>query len=119
MRDEQDVRQMLHNIRGQLAVQRFGGDRLRFRHFDLVYGLMALDVSGHSNPVNTILRHLRDQHRPSAERRQRPQGFGHSQLVRPRAAVGRVGLRAAQRLPWAWLVNPMMRRVAMAVLRRV
>jgi hypothetical protein len=47
------------------------------------------------------------------------QGSDHSHMVRPRAATVRVASRAAQRLPWAVRVNPIMRRVAIAVLRRV
>jgi len=45
------------------------------------------------------------------------QGFGHSRNMRPRAAIGRAGLRAAQRRPGAVAVKPASRKTATAVLR--
>jgi hypothetical protein len=46
-----------------------------------------------------------------------PHGLGHSRNVRPRAAIGRMGLRAAQRRPGAVPVKSASRRTATAALR--
>lgn len=62
-----DVRPLLHTLCRNLAAPRFGGERLWFRHYELVEWLMGKNLSelGAGDPPTKITRLLRDRHRQS------------------------------------------------------
>ncbi|MBV9011200.1 MAG: hypothetical protein JO272_03985 [Pseudonocardiales bacterium] len=64
-----DIRSLLHSICGELAAPRFGGERLRFRHYELIEWLMGLDLVKLSSEDRTkeIVKCLRGHHRGRSE----------------------------------------------------
>jgi hypothetical protein len=64
-----DIRSLLHSICGELAAPRFGGERLRFRHYELIAWLMRLDLVELSSEDRTkeIVKCLRGHHRGRSE----------------------------------------------------
>jgi hypothetical protein len=61
-----DVRQLLRKLCAQLAAPRFGGERLAFRHYELVDWLMEQDLSSQmpGDRARAIVALLRGRHRP-------------------------------------------------------
>lgn len=64
-----DIRSLLHSICGELAAPRFGGERLRFRHYELIEWLMGLDLArlGPEDRAREIVKRLRGHHRGRSE----------------------------------------------------
>jgi hypothetical protein len=64
-----DIRSLLHSICGELAAPRFGGERLRFRHYELIEWLMGLDLVELSSEDRTkeIVKCLRGHYRGRSE----------------------------------------------------
>ncbi|MGH3751995.1 MAG: hypothetical protein ACRDRP_04735 [Pseudonocardiaceae bacterium] len=62
----QDIRQLLRELCVQLSVPRFGGERLSFRHYELVDWLMERDLSGEApgDRARAVIALLRGRHRP-------------------------------------------------------
>jgi hypothetical protein len=62
-----DIRPLLHTLCVKLAAPRFGGERLWFRHYELVEWLMGLNLSrlGSEDRARKIVTLLRRRHRPS------------------------------------------------------
>ena len=62
----QDIRQLLRELCVQLSVPRFGGERLSFRHYELVDWLMGRDLSGEASGdrARAVVALLHGRHRP-------------------------------------------------------
>ena len=61
-----DIRQLLRTLCAQLAAPRFGGERLPFRHFELVDWLIEQDLSREASGdrARVVVALLRGRHRP-------------------------------------------------------
>ncbi len=61
-----DIRQLLRTLYVQLAAPRFGGERLSFRHYELVDWLMGQDLSREApgDRARAVVALLRGRHRP-------------------------------------------------------